>query len=114
LQDPPASPGPLQFELDATIQKPRTTLLLAGELDAATVPQLELALDKAENAGAEQIVVDLERLTFIDSTGLQALVAYHRRFDGSGPALVIRRPRAEVASIFALVGLDKLLRITED
>ena len=114
MQDPPTSPGPLQFELDAIIQKPGTTLLLAGELDAATVPELELALDQAENAGAEQIVVDLERLTFIDSTGLQALVAYHRRFDGSGPALVIRRPRAEVARMFALVGLDKLFRITED
>ena len=114
MQDPPASPGPLQFELDAIIENPRATLLLAGELDAATVPQLELALNRAEDAGAEQIVVDLERLTFIDSTGLQALVAYHRRFDGSGPALVIRRPRAEVSRIFALVGLDKLLRITED
>lgn len=114
MQESPTSPGPLQFELDPIIEYPRATLLLAGELDAATVPQLELALDQAADAGAEQIVVDLERLTFIDSTGLQALVACQRRFDGFGPALVIRRPRAAVARIFALVGLDKLLRITED
>jgi anti-sigma B factor antagonist len=114
LQDPPPNPGPLEFELESVIESPRATFLLAGELDAATVPQLELALDRAEEAGAKQIVVDLEHVTFIDSSGLQALVACQRRFNGRGPELLIRRPHAEVARTFALVGLDKLLRITED
>jgi anti-sigma B factor antagonist len=114
LQDPPPIPGPLQFELEAIIENPRATLLLAGELDSATVSQLEVALDGIENAGADQIVIDLEQLTFIDSTGLQTLVACERRCNGRGPELVIRRPNGEVARIFALVGLDKVLQITED
>jgi anti-anti-sigma factor len=114
LQDPRPTSGPLQFELEAIVESPRATLLLAGELDAATVSQLEVALDQIENAGAEQLIIDLERLTFIDSTGVQTLVACERRFNGHGPELLIRRPNGDVARIFTLVGLDKLLRITED
>jgi len=114
MQDPPRGPGPLQFELDTVVEDPRAILLLAGELDAATVPQLELALGEAERRGAEEIVIDLERLTFIDSTGLQALVASQHRLNCEGPALLIRRPSEEVARTIALVGLDTVLRIVED
>ncbi|MFL5871810.1 MAG: STAS domain-containing protein [Solirubrobacterales bacterium] len=114
MQDPPRGRGPLQFELEAVVEDPRTTLRLAGELDAATVPELEVALARAERARAKEIVVDVERLTFIDSTGLQTLVALQRRLNGDGPELVVRRPTEEVARMFSLVGLDKLLRITED
>jgi anti-sigma B factor antagonist len=114
MQDPPRGPAPLQFKLETVVQGPRAMLLLAGELDVATVPQLEFALGEAELRGVEEIVVDLERLTFIDSTGLHALVASQRRFNRDGPALLIRRPREEVARTIALVGLDTVLRIVED
>jgi anti-sigma B factor antagonist len=114
MQDPPGGQAPLQFRLETIVEAPRSTLMLAGELDAATVPELELALSQVEQAGPQEIVVDLEQLTFIDSSGLQALVASQRRFNGDGPSLLIRRPSEEVARTFALVGLDKLLRIVED
>jgi anti-anti-sigma factor len=114
MQDPPRGRAPLQFQLEEISEPPRTTLRLAGELDSATVPQLEVAFERAVQTDDEEIVVDLERLTFIDSTGLQAFVAAHRRFDGDGPSLLVRRPSNEVARVFTLVGLDKLLRIVED
>ena len=114
MQDPPRGSAPLQFELEVIVENTRATLRLAGELDSATVPRLQAAFEQAADAGPEQVAVDLERLTFIDSSGLQALVACQRRFNGQGPHLVIRRPRGEVSRVLTLVGLDKLLPIVED
>ena len=56
-----------------------------GELDLATAPTLEAALDGVEIA--ERLVLDLCGLSFIDSTGLHLLVALHRR---AQPELDIR------------------------
>ena len=46
---------------------------LAGELDMATAPHLEAVLDRMFVI-PDQIVVDVERLTFIDSSGLSLLL----------------------------------------
>ena len=44
---------------------------ITGELDLAGCPDLESALQEAERAHADRIIVDLEALTFIDSVGLE-------------------------------------------
>jgi anti-anti-sigma factor len=60
-------------------------LLIAGELDAATAPDLEEAL-----AGVEPgTPVDALGLTFCDSTGLSRLIAASRRYDEAGQRLVV-------------------------
>jgi len=69
-----------------TIERVRTgtsvALRLEGELDIATAPRLRSMLAEEQGAGAELIVVDLERVTFMDSSGLHALIDGHRRDDG--------------------------------
>jgi anti-anti-sigma factor len=60
-------------------------LLVTGELDAATAPELEEAL-----AGLEPgTPVDALGLTFCDSTGLSRLIAASRRYDEAGERMVI-------------------------
>jgi anti-sigma B factor antagonist len=49
-------------------------LSLTGELDLATVPDLERALSAACAEGARSVTLDLSGLAFIDSTGLKALL----------------------------------------
>ena len=65
----------LPFRLDVDAQQERTVFRLAGELDMATVSQLEEALGEHENAS--EIVFDLRGLSFLDSMGLSALVRAH-------------------------------------
>jgi anti-sigma B factor antagonist len=67
-----------------------------GELDIATVPLLEAAFDEI---GAAPVLLDLEGVTFIDSTGLQLLLRISDRGDG----------RVEMVSSPAL---ERLLEIT--
>jgi len=67
----------LPFTLDIEAQEERTVFRLAGELDMATVPQLEEALRTGEHQNASEIVFDLRGLSFLDSMGLSALVRAH-------------------------------------
>lgn len=50
------------------------TLLLAGELDLATAPALEGAIVELCRSHTERIVLDLAEVSFIDSTGLRAIL----------------------------------------
>jgi anti-sigma B factor antagonist len=52
----------------------RHTLVLRGELDMASAPALEGMLQELCEGGAQELVVDLSELTFMDSTGLNAIL----------------------------------------
>ena len=65
-------PGDLTVRLDEDGDS--LAVRVAGELDIATAPALESALLHALDSGAASILVDLERVSFIDSMGLRVLV----------------------------------------
>ena len=57
-------------------------IALSGELDLASVDQLDAALRDAEETDVGWIVVDLSDVSFIDSTGLAVLLRAKSRSDG--------------------------------
>jgi anti-sigma B factor antagonist len=82
-------------------------LALHGELDLATVPDLELAFMDVEARDDRVLVVDLRPLEFLDLAGARCLVAADARATRSGRTLhVLAGPRAE--RLFALAGLAGL------
>jgi anti-anti-sigma factor len=78
-----------------------------GELDLVTVETLRAALDGIRNT--ERLVLDLRGLSFMDSTGLQLLVALHRRAQRDRLQLTLVAPAAPVDRAIQLCGLDKTL-----
>jgi anti-sigma B factor antagonist len=86
-------------------------LELAGELDLAGVAVLRGELDRAADAGAEITIVDLQRLTFIDSTGLSALFYALERATAERRRLVFTRSSPEVERTVHLSGLDQVLAL---
>jgi anti-anti-sigma factor len=88
---------------------------LEGELDLATAPELERELERVRGLdGLERIVVDLRSLAFLDSTGLEAIVKLHTLGAAAGVEVtVVRGPRA-VERLFAVMQLDRTLRIVDD
>lgn len=92
---------------------PGPILHVAGELDIATVPELRARLRRAQAAGAEALVVDLSRVTFIDSTGLAALVAARAKLGAEGRlGLVVNTPFVEL--VLEASGLDRVLAVFGD
>ncbi len=68
------TPQPEAFSIQERAQGDRYTLILAGELDLASAPVLEAATLRLCTNGANEIVFDLARLSFVDSTGLRTIL----------------------------------------
>lgn len=86
------------------------TVHLAGEVDLAAAPRVETAIDEAL-AGEDgvNITIDLDGVTFLDSTGLRVLVAAHARCAGEGRSLTLVNPSTAVSRILEITGLDQTL-----
>ena len=77
------------------------TLVLRGEIDSYTAPDLA-----AQLAGEPPVeTVDVAGVTFIDSSGLRALVEAHQARIVAGSRLVLRSPSAAVQRLLEISGL---------
>lgn len=85
-----------------------------GRLNMVAARQMKdlLALLLAE--GTARIVVDLEQTTFLDSSGLGALIGGLKGARQAGGDLRIARPSPEVLTVFQLTNMDKVLRPRDD
>lgn len=82
-----------------------TTLVLRGELDLATVTELDRQVDRQLAAGRTRLAVDLAEVTFCDSTGLNGLVRAKNRCRHQGGSLSVTNVRGEVARVIEVSGL---------
>lgn len=90
----------------------RDTSLLSveGDLDLASAPSLKWALADLQAAGSRHVVVDLAKVSFIDSTALGVLVGAQRGLD-PGVKLAIACAEENVLRIFELTGLNGMFEI---
>ncbi|MXG91193.1 STAS domain-containing protein [Nocardioides flavescens] len=84
-----------------------------GRLNMVSARSLRDALDTLVNDGTHRIVVDLAETTFMDSSGLGALIAGLKTARQAGGDLRIARPTPAVTTVFELTNLDKVLRPRE-
>jgi anti-anti-sigma factor len=95
-----------QFEIDAVSD---SRFRLSGELDMASAPTLQDALRPVVDA-CRSLTLDLEDLTFIDSSGIRAFVLLAGRLDGSAPLVLTNVPNG-VLRLLDIVGLETLPNI---
>lgn len=79
---------------------------LAGDIDVATSPLITDAIDDAVHRGATQIVLDLSTVTFMDSSGIAALIVIR-----STVPVVLRSPSQTVVRLLATTGLTDTFTI---
>ncbi|MFN2504634.1 MAG: STAS domain-containing protein [Acidimicrobiales bacterium] len=99
------------FELRIWADGGNATVGLLGELDMVTIPTYEEGLKRLYDEGTRQVTLDLEGLTFIDSSGLSALVASLRLFRGAGGDVVLRSPTRATAKVLEICGLTQVFTI---
>ena len=85
---------------------------LQGELDLATTPYIQAALDAALETGKPFVVLDLDDVTFVDSTTLAVMLAAHRRLEARGGRLVTVCSDPVDARVFEITGLTQRLSVT--
>lgn len=87
---------------------------LVGELDLSTVGKVQEELRGVEETAPPTLVIDLSRLTFLDSTGLRCIVTADERARDAGRRLVIVRGPDPVQRVFAITRLDERLEMVDD
>ena len=77
-------------------------VVAVGDIDLAGGPLLDIAILRLE--GSTPVVIDLEAVEFIDSSGLRSLLAASRRADARGTTVVLRKPSAGVLRLLSITG----------
>lgn len=90
------------LDTDVRAESGRAVLAVGGEVDLATVERFRNALLEAQ--GSPRVVVDLSAVTFMDSSGLNALVAAYHRVPAGGE-LRVTGLRTNVRKVFEITGL---------
>jgi anti-sigma B factor antagonist len=103
------------MELELTVTERRIdgvpVVGVEGEIDVATAPQLGDRLRVLESDGTATVVVDLSRVSFLDSTALGVLVASFKRLREGGGELRIVAQEPRILRVFEITDLDRVLAI---
>lgn len=95
-------------ELSVTVRSERGVAIAAvtGDIDMSTVPGLRERLIELAESG-QPLIIDLNRVTFIDSAGLGALVGTSRRAAERGSSLHAVCTQAQTRKLLWLTGVDR-------
>lgn len=87
---------------------------LRGELDLSTVGKVDDELQRWEGSQAGVVLLDLSKLTFLDSTGLRCVVRADERAREDGRRLVVIKGPEAVQRVFEITRLEERLELVDD
>lgn len=103
----------MDLDVDTARRGEASVLNLRGEIDVYTAPRLRQALIDLVDSGAKKIVVDMENVDFLDSTGLGVLVGSLKRVKGEDGTMAIVATQDKILKIFDITGLNKVFPMYE-
>ena len=86
-------------------------LTVAGELDIATAPRLRTAVGDLMGQGVRHLEIDLGDCTFIDSSGIGALLWAAHRLKAAGGDLVTVHVHGVAARTLEMAAVDRVLAV---
>jgi anti-sigma B factor antagonist len=89
-------------------------LPLEGEIDLHVSPVISASLNEMIAKKPKQLVVDLSKVTYIDSSGLAVLIEAMQKVEKDGGKFAIVGMQETVRSIFDIARLDQVFRIFPD
>jgi anti-sigma B factor antagonist len=101
------------FAIEAAPDGRHVVLAVHGDVDIATAPTLRETLAQTITR-YDGVVVDLEGVPFLDSTGLGVLVAAYHKAATTGCRVVLARPQRIVKNALRLVQVDAVIDVYDD
>ena len=101
----------MDLGLDVKEQNGWAVLSVQGEVDVYTAPQFREQLIQLVDQGQRKILVDLEGVEFLDSTGLGVLVGGLKRVRAHDGSLDLVCTQERILKIFRITGLTKVFGI---
>src|SRR5436305_13594308 len=97
----------MDLELETIKRDQQTVLAVRREIDVYTAPRLRQAIVDLVDSGVTNLVIDMEKVDFLDSTGLGVLVEGLKRVKTRGGVLSIVVTQDKIIKIFEITGLNK-------
>ena len=94
----------MDLSMDNATAGERTVIAVGGEIDVYTAPKLRDGLVELINSGHYHLVVDLEGVDFLDSTGLGVLVGALKRVRSHQGTLALVCTQERLLKIFRITG----------
>ena len=98
----------MNLDLETGPRGDASVVTLRGEIDVYTAPRLRQALIDLVEGGATNIVVDMDKVDFLDSTGLGVLVGGLKRVKSKEGDLKLVVTQDRIMKIFDITGLSKV------
>lgn len=104
--------GVEHLQIEVRREPDRAVVSLHGELDLASAPLLQSEIESIPSDDGA-LVLDLEGLEFIDSTGLRIILAAHERSRERGQEFAVTRGSQQVQRLLSITRVGEHLRIVE-
>lgn len=98
----------MDVALNTRTEGPFVVIEVGGEIDVYTAPRLRESIVASIEEGHTRLVVDVEKVEFLDSTGLGVLVGALKKVRADGGTLDIVCSQERILKIFDITGLDKV------
>lgn len=86
-------------------------LAMEGDLDFHSSPEVRAALSKLAEKQIKKILIDLEKVSYIDSSGLATFVELFQKLKRTGGKLILFHLSAPVRSVFEIAKLDSIFHL---
>ena len=101
----------MDLSLSTRAERGRTVVEVIGEIDVYTAPKLREQLAELVDSGRHDIVVDMQGVEFLDSTGLGVLVGGLKRVKQHDGSMNLVCTQERILKIFRITGLTKVFPI---
>ena len=101
----------MDLSVETRVEGDATIVAVAGEIDVYTAPKLREQLIDLVGAGAYHLIVDMDFVEFLDSTGLGVLVGGLKRVRAHEGSLRLVCTQDRILKIFRITGLTKVFPI---
>ncbi|NUK31161.1 anti-sigma F factor antagonist [Parageobacillus sp. VR-IP] len=105
----------MSLMMDFEVKRDVLIIRLSGELDHHTAEELrEKVTDTLEREAIRHIVLNLEGLTFMDSSGLGVILGRYKQIKNLGGEMIVCAVSPTVKRLFDMSGLFKIIRLEND
>jgi anti-anti-sigma factor len=105
--------NPDQASFERCERNGHSTLVVTGEIDLVTAPTFLQELVAAAGDAHSPALVDLSAVTFIDSSGLNALIAARDILEGTDVSLVLLNPSSICRRVLEVTGIDQVFEVVD-
>jgi len=100
--------------LDSLIKRSKNIMVVSmkGDIDLVNAEKLRLEVDKQlEKKQFHHLIINLEKVEFIDSSGLGAILGRYKKISATGGKIALINPQPQVMRILELSGFTRIMPI---